>query len=316
MGWCAGRPDARECRLLTRAHIVQISARGHGLAAGLIINYLSTQLALVAPSTPKGLFGRFSAARFRKTLERVYDVPDTWLTQSFDPNELPARRAPVCRSMNSAKLHNRVSGTDDAPENDQVRGLVLHPSSNGWEPWAWAEKHYLVARKPGALAVFDFVISAPLPATHDDDDEVIEDPLDVYSAFEGTATRAASVRREMPSRLRLKDQVAARVYERQRRSSTFRKAHGSSDGGGTVAIGFQRSANYGLGSVHCWVDEDRAKGRRLDGWWEIKERNMGIVTEVATGLQPGRHRLQCELLADTLDPLKRHEFRLFAIVHN
>ncbi|TXT11073.1 hypothetical protein VHUM_01824 [Vanrija humicola] len=301
--------------------LMHISAKGHGLAAGLIINYLSTQLALVAPMTAKGHFGRFSAAHLRKTLERVYDVPDTWLTQSFDPTELPERRAPVCRSMNSAKLHNRVSGADDTPDGDgdQVRGLVLHPSSHGWEPWAWHEKHYLVARTPGALAVFDFVIAQPLPATHDDDDEVIEDPMDVYSAFEGTPTdgRAASARRDMAG---LKEQPASRqemrTRRRQRRSSTFRKEHSGAGDGGTVAIGFQRSANYGLGSVHCWVDEDRAAGRRLDGWWEIKERNMGIVTEVATGLQPGRHRLQCELLADTLDPLKRHEFRLFAIVHN
>ena len=46
--------------------------------------------------------------------------------------------------------------------------------------------------------------------------------------------------------------------------------------GARVMIGFQRSAVLGLGSVFCWVDNDTASGRRVEGWWEIEERNMGM----------------------------------------
>lgn len=53
-----------------------------------------------------------------------------------------------------------------------------------------------------------------------------------------------------------------------------RIGHGSGKRNGRVLIGYQRSFGYGLGSVECWVDEGAR--RRIDGWWEIKERNMGV----------------------------------------
>jgi hypothetical protein len=109
---------------------------------------------------------------------------------------------------------------------------------------------------------------------------------------------------------------AAKQRERAAARAKARRKRPRSDATGTVAVGYQRSAHYGLGSVWCWVDKDRAGGVRLDGFWEIKERNMGIVDKVATGLPPGPHRLSCELLPDTRDPQGRKEFRLFAIMHD
>jgi hypothetical protein len=47
-------------------------------------------------------------------------------------------------------------------------------------------------------------------------------------------------------------------------------------GAGAVLIGYQRSAILGLGSVYCWVDEDREEGTTINGYWDIKERNMGM----------------------------------------
>jgi len=85
---------------------------------------------------------------------------------------------------------------------------------------------------------------------------------------------------------------------------------------GRVLLGYQASATYGLGSVWCWVDEEKGDGKLIDGWWEVKERNMGVVTEVTSGLAPGHHTLHCELLKHTLDPEGRTGFRIFAVMHD
>ena len=46
--------------------------------------------------------------------------------------------------------------------------------------------------------------------------------------------------------------------------------------GARVIIGFQKSATLGLGSVYCWVDDNQAAVTRVEGWWDIEERNMGM----------------------------------------
>jgi hypothetical protein len=340
----------------------QISAKGHALAAGLVINYLSSQLAQVAPS----YWTRFKP--WRQRTQRVYDVPSTSLTQSFNPQDLPEKRSPVCRSMNSGRLHNPVSGTDVHPhphphphrphEAQRVRGVHFSSASHGWDHWAWAEKQYMVARSPGALFVFDFVTSEGEEQTRNDHD-AYPDPMDVYEPHEGESApydpdvereeMEAEEKEKAKSRARRsingnsdadadsdsdmefdsnatakrRNKTWSRGLLRKRSNDAHEHEHESepsvaADGenGGTVAIGYQRSANYGLGSVFCWVDDDKDKGKRLDGYWTIKERNMGVVDAVATGLQPGRHRLQCELLEDTLDPRGKKEFRLFAVMHD
>lgn len=47
-------------------------------------------------------------------------------------------------------------------------------------------------------------------------------------------------------------------------------------GEGYVKIGHLRSKVLGLGSIGCWVDDREEHKTRVDGWWDIKERNMGM----------------------------------------
>jgi hypothetical protein len=86
-------------------------------------------------------------------------------------------------------------------------------------------------------------------------------------------------------------------------------------GSASVLISYQRSAKFGLGSVLCWVDGEREAGVVIDGYWQEKERNMGVVSLVAEHLTVGTHRLSCELLDRTADPGGGHEFRLIAFMH-
>jgi hypothetical protein len=50
--------------------------------------------------------------------------------------------------------------------------------------------------------------------------------------------------------------------------------------GSTITFGFStklgmvqmhslRSATFGLGTVYCWVDDERDKGVKLDGYWDL-----------------------------------------------
>lgn len=51
----------------------------------------------------------------------------------------------------------------------------------------------------------------------------------------------------------------------------------SPQGEGWVKIGHLRSNVLHLGSVDCWVGrEGESEKTRIDGWWETKERNMGV----------------------------------------
>ncbi|KAL7419642.1 hypothetical protein Q5752_005555 [Cryptotrichosporon argae] len=332
--------------------LMHISALGHSLAAGLIISYLNEQLASITSTK----IGRASVG-----IRSAVDVPPTFLTQSFNLDELPERRAPICRSMNSPRLHRPISGTDDAPlvdgmhEPELVRGLVLADESDGWTRWAWGEKNYLVSSRPGALAVFHFVTPEPEASevrpvaakyadphhlayrptgrVRRDDRRVMQSRImrrqDTNLAPAGAEGVEDSVGEDVAGAIEVATPVAEAAVTRPAKlgppvnveADTTADQAGVApvevDGkGGSVSIGYQRSANYGLGSVWCWVDEARDAGRRIDGYWPMKERNMGIVDEIVDGLAPGPHRLQCELLEDTLDPLGRREFRLFAVMHD
>lgn len=226
---------------------------------------------------------------------------------------MPGRRPPICRSMNSPRLHAAVSGTDEGEAEGEAKrgqGIQLAEGSEGWALWAWDEKRYMVAREPGAIAAFEFVTAETEAVEVEVDEGPMPDPIAEYEPHaEGESGWDDERRRRRRSRLNEHGlpEVARRTAKRQASASANL---------GTVAVGYQRSAHYGLGSVWCWVDEDRSAGKRLDGWWEIKERNMGIVDKIATGLAPGRHRLQCELLDETRDPQGRKEFRIFAIMHD
>ncbi|GMK56652.1 hypothetical protein CspeluHIS016_0304920 [Cutaneotrichosporon spelunceum] len=280
--------------------LMHISAKGHALAAGLIINYLSQQLSIVSPG---GLMGSLSAKRVLRAAQRVYEVPSTRLTASFNPSGMPGRRPPVCRSMNSPRLHAGVSGTTSDKKGAQG---IQFATNSGWKAWAWDEKRYMVAREPGSLVTFNFV-TAETEAV-ETYDEPMDDPIAEYEPHPETRAGRETGRPDHYETGRRRGRAAAGAKEQPRRLRSEAK--------GTVAIGYQRSAHYGLGSVWCWVDSNRNDGVRLDGYWDIKERNMGVVDKVADGLAPGPHRLSCELLSDTLDTKAGKEFRLFAIMHD
>ncbi|KZT33438.1 hypothetical protein SISSUDRAFT_1054222 [Sistotremastrum suecicum HHB10207 ss-3] len=82
---------------------------------------------------------------------------------------------------------------------------------------------------------------------------------------------------------------------------------------GRVRLTYLRSFSFGLGSVWCWIDEDHAGGRRLDGWWNVEHMNTGANSVVAKDVPAGDHTLRCELLKETLDPNGGTEFRIIAV---
>ncbi|KAJ4471886.1 hypothetical protein C8J55DRAFT_155525 [Lentinula edodes] len=82
---------------------------------------------------------------------------------------------------------------------------------------------------------------------------------------------------------------------------------------GRIRVTYLRSGSYGLGSVWCWVDDNRNMGKRLDGYWEYKDihvANSHVITEDAT---PGDHILHCEIMKETKDPGGGTEFRIVAV---
>ncbi|ORY35911.1 hypothetical protein BCR39DRAFT_568808 [Naematelia encephala] len=81
---------------------------------------------------------------------------------------------------------------------------------------------------------------------------------------------------------------------------------------GKVTLSYQRSAAFGLGSINCWVDDDRASSRRVDGYWE---NNINVGQSLTLdGITPGSHTLHCELLEDTKDPGGGKEFRIISVM--
>ncbi|KAJ4470802.1 hypothetical protein J3R30DRAFT_3710698 [Lentinula aciculospora] len=82
---------------------------------------------------------------------------------------------------------------------------------------------------------------------------------------------------------------------------------------GRVRVTYLRSESYGLGSVWCWVDEQREKGRRLDGWWQQKNIHVANTHNIAESISPGEHILSCEILKETKDPGGGTEFRIVAV---
>ncbi|KAK8861417.1 hypothetical protein IAR55_002236 [Kwoniella newhampshirensis] len=354
-----GDPKVREFGGVA-VDVMHISAKGHALAAGLVIQYLRDQLdSSPLPVSKTGAFRRFASSSVRRPTLRVLEVPATSLTGQFNPFEPDAKHAPVCRSENSGRMHGKVSSLVDDFGAGEVKGLPLAEGSHGWSQWSWKEKRYIVAREPGAIALFDFVISEPIPVpvSGTDDNAIIEDVVATKEEIEVEAEEdegeedgnevAASPRtgtREGeggfdPPPLAMRPggayNVKSNTHQEQRRRRYTPKSHRrrearkderrwisgpnqprSRKADGSVLIGYQRSAKLGLGSVWCWVDDDRMQGTQVDGWWKLDKRNMGMVKEVASGLEPGRHTLHCELLQQTLDPGGGTEFRLFAVMHD
>jgi hypothetical protein len=221
----------------------------------------------------------------------------------FDPDTGLIRHDPTCRSMNSAKLHPSDDGSSA-----EHQGILLSDNSHGWcvpvahdarDPadnrshWAWKEKIYLVAREPGSLLSFPFTIaeSAPYLPPLDDGDGVHHD----NEGKIGFEPLPLAMRPNAPYNVQPMGVVVDQLGRRRKRSAKDVKGRAADElseakraekrqypevdeiiDGARVMIGFQQSATLGLGSVYCWVDDDRSDGTRVDGWWEIEERNMGM----------------------------------------
>lgn len=46
----------------------------------------------------------------------------------------------------------------------------------------------------------------------------------------------------------------------------------------------------------------------------LDDRNIGRFSTIAKGLDPGKHRVTCELLEDTLDPQGGTQFRMISLM--
>ncbi|KAG9094353.1 CRISPR-associated endonuclease/helicase Cas3 [Ceratobasidium sp. UAMH 11750] len=82
---------------------------------------------------------------------------------------------------------------------------------------------------------------------------------------------------------------------------------------GVIKISYLMSKTFGLGSVKCWVDNNEAGGKVVDGWWDLDGLNISRDAEIAAGIPPGPHEVTCEVLSETKDPGGGHEFRLISL---
>ncbi|TXT13322.1 hypothetical protein VHUM_00689 [Vanrija humicola] len=82
---------------------------------------------------------------------------------------------------------------------------------------------------------------------------------------------------------------------------------------GVVQIFFLRSAVFKLGNAKCWVNDDVDQAHVLEGYWE-EPFNIGRSVDLRTDLPPGKHKVHCELMAETADPAGGHEFRIISLM--
>ena len=159
--------------------------------------------------------------------------------------------------------------------------------------WAWKEKIYLIANEPGSVLSYPFTIEESAPnfpplenepsVDHDKEGRIGFEPLPL------------AMRPNAPYNVQPMGVIIDQLGRRRKRNAA-QKARGAESvkplaermdrrqypdvdeiiEGARVMIGFQQSATLGLGSVYCWVDDNQSDGTRVDGWWEIEERNMGM----------------------------------------
>ncbi|WWC92047.1 uncharacterized protein L201_007001 [Kwoniella dendrophila CBS 6074] len=82
---------------------------------------------------------------------------------------------------------------------------------------------------------------------------------------------------------------------------------------GQVQLHYLRSYQYNLGSAVCWIDDDKSKSIKLDGYWK-EPYNIGRAATIRDDLKPGDHVLHCELSDQTADPKGGHEFRIISVM--
>ncbi|KGB74594.1 hypothetical protein I307_02196 [Cryptococcus deuterogattii 99/473] len=83
---------------------------------------------------------------------------------------------------------------------------------------------------------------------------------------------------------------------------------------GIVKMYALKSKTFGLGTIECWVDEERRKNVKIEGYWDNGNVNIGRFAPIRDNLQPGKHTVTCELLEETSDPGGGHEFRMISMM--
>ncbi|WVO16388.1 hypothetical protein L204_104063 [Cryptococcus depauperatus] len=83
---------------------------------------------------------------------------------------------------------------------------------------------------------------------------------------------------------------------------------------GAIKMYALKSKTFGLGTVECWVDEEKEKSVKVAGWWDNGDANIGRFASLRHDLLPGIHTVHCELLQETLDPGGGHEFRIISMM--
>lgn len=200
----------------------------------------------------------------------------------FDPETGLIRHDPTCRSMNSPLYHQNDQGEDE-------RGIAILDSSHGWSTWTWKEKIYLVAKEPGSVLSVPFTVATPAPHVPPpppppmSEEEALDDVASEHTDKIGFEPLPLALRPNGALDVNHMGVVIDHVGRRKRSevvtSTMAKRQYPDAEeiiDGARVVIGFQKSATLGLGSVYCWVDDDRASGTRVEGWWEIEERNMGM----------------------------------------
>ncbi|KIK64252.1 hypothetical protein GYMLUDRAFT_241433 [Collybiopsis luxurians FD-317 M1] len=82
---------------------------------------------------------------------------------------------------------------------------------------------------------------------------------------------------------------------------------------GRIRLTYLRSKTYGLGSAVCWLDDNRAGGTQMNGWWDVDHIHSPHTVTLAENVEHGEHILHCEILKETKDPGGGTEFRIIAI---
>ncbi|KAL7415140.1 hypothetical protein BDY24DRAFT_440085 [Mrakia frigida] len=74
---------------------------------------------------------------------------------------------------------------------------------------------------------------------------------------------------------------------------------------GAINAYFLKSAKWDLGMVECWLDDDKKKVARIDGYWD-RPQSVGQYQTLFDGsnkhLKPGKHLLTCEIIKPTKNP--------------
>lgn len=207
--------------------------------------------------------------------------------------------------MNSPLLHPPESshGSDEKQSPhlqgtaSGVRGLSPAEGSHGWTHWSWKEKRYLVASEPGSKVIFDFIISKPefrssarSQSYHGGGGEAFPDrQRNKEEVRNNLNQKMFENEKGEKGKLRFKKKPPLIKEERQNRYPVDDRDGGIMDTGiegrrrkesqygiGSVGIVYQRSRNLGLGKIACWVDDQYASAKVIDGYWDLGERNQGM----------------------------------------